>query len=167
MFILIKHNRDYLSYILNIIATSHRNSVHSVYSPPLISPLHLIARLFLPLVSPPHHHHFRPLVSLPLQAPTTSGLGGLIWVLPPNRAHPSCIKFRWRWLCLSWKCTEITKGKSKGDKMLHASEPFFYFPNSQSSLNMCDSASGPPPFFMGFFHETWCFFTPCNLTAQI
>lgn len=30
--------------------------------------------------------------------------------------------------------------------MLHASEPVFYFPTSESSLNMCDSAPGPPLF---------------------
>lgn len=77
MFILIKHNRDYLSYILNIIATSHRNSVHSVYSPPLISPLHLIARLFLPLVSPPTTTIFAPLSPSPSKLLPPQGSEGL------------------------------------------------------------------------------------------
>lgn len=128
VFILIKHSREFLSSILNIIATAHRDSVHSVNSPPLSSLLHSITCLFLALVP-----LFSP-VSLFFRAPTTSGLGGFIWVLPPKMAHPGRIEFRWRWLCLFWKYTEITQGKSTGDKTLHASETFyffkFYFPNS-------------------------------------
>lgn len=72
------------------------------------------------------------------------GSEGLIWALLPKRAHPGCIKYRWRCLCLSWKYNRNHKGeKSEGDKMLHASEPFFYFPNGESSLNIRDSTSGP------------------------
>lgn len=45
--------------------------------------------------------------------------------------------------------------------MLHASEPFFYFTSSKSSLNMYDVLSGTPLLSYFLFYEITIFF--CTL----
>lgn len=122
-----------------------------------------MSRLFFPPFASLLSTHLLPLVSLPFHpGPNSYHLGarrGLFGCCFPRGPIQTASNSAGAGFACLGNTTEITKEKSKGDKMLHASEPFFYFPNSKSSLNMWQRIR-PSFVFMGSFHKIRSFFTP-------